>query len=88
MAKAGVVHGDINDRNILLTSNNRLVLIDLGEVAPGYISDAHALGRMIHWMVEKVSWTEPEAEERLRQVGECLRVETGNLLSGKVGSSL
>ncbi|KAI1401081.1 hypothetical protein F4819DRAFT_496924 [Hypoxylon fuscum] len=87
MANAGVVHGDINDRNTLLTPDNRLVLIDLGEVAPDYISDAYALGTMILWAVEKVSWTKPDAEERARQIGAYLQTETENPFSRSVGPS-
>jgi hypothetical protein len=63
-----VVHGDINDRNILLKSasdhggfapasgpSSILVRVDLDDVAPEYFSDAHALGVLLGWCVERCS---------------------------------
>ncbi|TPX16393.1 uncharacterized protein E0L32_004042 [Thyridium curvatum] len=79
LAKAGVVHGDVNDRNTLLTPDNRLVLVDMGEVAPDYVSDVHALGRMMLWALEMVSWTTPGAEDRVRQIATQLLAETGGM---------
>lgn len=93
LARVGVVHGDINDRNTLLKppldhkasamitttataaaahyEQNRLVLIDFGDLAPEYKNDAFALGELLLWcMVRCSGW---DAEER-RKVGDMAGV--------------
>ncbi|KAH7309079.1 hypothetical protein B0I35DRAFT_482812 [Stachybotrys elegans] len=72
LARVGVLHGDINDRNTLLTPQNDLVMVDLGEVAPFYKGDANALGKMITWALESVDW-DPDVMKRVRVVAECLQ---------------
>jgi hypothetical protein len=57
LGECGVVHGDIKYWNTVLLQEQeggegRLVLIDLGMVAPGYDGDAWALGRLLLWCVE------------------------------------
>lgn len=71
LARAGVVHGDITDRNTLCMEDGQLVFIDLGDVAPGYQGDSHAMGLMIRWVLERVDWNAPTME-RVRKVGRCL----------------
>ncbi|KAL5313674.1 hypothetical protein ACEPPN_018095 [Leptodophora sp. 'Broadleaf-Isolate-01'] len=67
LAQVGVVHGDINERNTLkkphevnaaegYQEQNRLVLVDFGDVAPEYKSDAFALGELFIWCKERSSW--------------------------------
>lgn len=73
--RAGVVHGDVADRNTLMAPDGRLLLIDLGEIAPDYVSDAHALGDLIFWMLERVSWDDAEATARVRKMAEYLKTE-------------
>jgi serine/threonine protein kinase len=82
LAKVGVVHGDINERNTLLKPDeataavegsqgpNRLVLVDFGSVAPGYKNDAFALGELFIWCKDRSSW----GVEDLRRVGDAARV--------------
>lgn len=65
-----MLHGDIVDRNALLTLDNRLVLIDLVQVAPEYRGDAHALGSMMLWAVAKVDWG-TAAVERVKKIDIC-----------------
>ncbi|VUC25083.1 unnamed protein product [Clonostachys rosea] len=65
LSRAGVLHGDVADRNTLLTPDNRLLLIDMGEVAPDYKGDAHALGKMMDWVCERVDW-DTEALSRVK----------------------
>ncbi|CAH0043724.1 unnamed protein product [Clonostachys solani] len=71
LARAGVVHGDITDRNTLCMEDGQLVFIDLGGVAPDYQGDSHAMGLMITWALERVDWGVPTME-RVRKVGRCL----------------
>jgi hypothetical protein len=67
LAQAGVVYGDINDRNTLIKPHeaasaegyqgqSRLVLVDFGDVAPEYKNDAFALGELFIWYKERSSW--------------------------------
>lgn len=67
LAQAGVVHGDINDRNTLrkpheataaeeYQGQSRLVLVDFGDIAPEYKNDAFALGELFIWCKERSSW--------------------------------
>jgi serine/threonine protein kinase len=67
LARAGVMHGDICDRNILkkptgvttadgTQAQHRLILIDLGSVAPEYKNDAFALGQVFLWCKEHSLW--------------------------------
>jgi serine/threonine protein kinase len=68
LAQAGVVHGDINERNTLIRPHeaaasakgfqgqSRLVLVDFGDVAPEYKNDAFALGELFIWCKERSSW--------------------------------
>ncbi|KAK0111711.1 hypothetical protein ONS95_002054 [Cadophora gregata] len=55
MSSAAIMHGDINERNTLLVSASRkpgrLMLCDLGSVAPDYQSDAVALGELLLWLI-------------------------------------
>jgi serine/threonine protein kinase len=67
LAQAGVVHGDINERNTLkkpheataakgYQGQSRLVLVDFGDMAPEYKNDAFALGDLFIWCEERSSW--------------------------------
>jgi len=71
LAKIGVAHGDINERNVLLKpccdlaatytaegylEKSRLVLVDFGEVAPDYQGDVYALGELFGWCAEGCAW--------------------------------
>ncbi len=51
LRECGVEHGDIKYWNTVLLKE-RLLLIDLGSVAPGYDGDAKALGTLLLWCVE------------------------------------
>lgn len=72
LARIGIVHGDINDRNTLLSPDGQLNLVDLGEVEPDYRSDAYALGNMMLWAMERVQWESTE-RERIRNIGRALQ---------------
>jgi hypothetical protein len=57
LGECGVVHGDIRYWNTVLQPSerdgeSRLVLIDLGNVAPEYDGDAKALGRLLLWCLD------------------------------------
>ena len=67
LVKAGVIHSDINNRNILIEpgeattlykcqGTNSLVLVDFGEIAPDYKNDAFALGELFIWCKERSCW--------------------------------
>ncbi|TAQ89913.1 hypothetical protein B7494_g1745 [Chlorociboria aeruginascens] len=67
LAQAGVVHGDINERNTLTKpykaataegyqGQYRLVLVDFGDMAREYKNDAFALGELFIWCKERSSW--------------------------------
>ncbi|KAE9369883.1 hypothetical protein N431DRAFT_547196 [Stipitochalara longipes BDJ] len=67
LAQAGVVHGDINERNTLkkpheataaegYQGQSRLVLVDFGDMAPEYKNNAFALGELFIWCKERSSW--------------------------------
>ncbi|KAF2671606.1 hypothetical protein BT63DRAFT_467689 [Microthyrium microscopicum] len=64
LQRAGVLHGDINDRNTLFMSSEegtqQLVLVDLGSIAPEYQGDANALGDLSLWIMERSSWSTTE----------------------------
>lgn len=89
LARARVVHGDINDRNTLLSPHKliastegcqesyRLVLIDLGSVAPEYQSDAVALGQLSVWCSERAS--QESAEHGKIEAAARILQETGDL---------
>jgi hypothetical protein len=66
LAQAGVVHGDINERNTLkkpleatavkgYQGQSRLILVDFSEIAPEYKNDAFALGELFIWCKERSS---------------------------------
>ncbi|KAI1864707.1 hypothetical protein JX265_008431 [Neoarthrinium moseri] len=56
LSKCGIVHGDICNWNVVLTQpvlqTARLLLIDMGDIAPGYEGDADALGNLLLWCLE------------------------------------
>ena len=81
LARIGIVHGDINDRNTLLSPDGQLNLVDLGEVEPDYKSDAYALGSMMLWAMERVQWEETE-RERIKNIGKALQSMWENLAVG------
>ena len=88
LARAGVVHGDINDRNTLLKpfeesdgearhEQSRLVLVDLGDTAPEYKSDAYALGDLLIWCMDKCSlWS--DADRKMVQNAAMVLKDTGD----------
>lgn len=56
LSKTGVVHGNINHSNLILTEGNcsqvsRLLLMGLGGKAPGYKSDADGLADTLFWLL-------------------------------------
>lgn len=61
LSKCGVKHGDIKSWNTVLQpaqpgeTERKLVLIDLGTVAPEYDGDAKALGALLLWCLEHAS---------------------------------
>lgn len=72
LARVGIVHGDINDRNTLLSPDGQLYLVDLGEVEPDYKSDAYALGSMMLWATDRVSWSDGD-KDRVQNISRCLQ---------------
>lgn len=85
LSQAGVVHGDIVDRNTLLKPDDEtavevcqgqshLVLVDLGCVAPKYKNDAFALGELFIWCKERSSWDVSD----LRKVEDAAQVLKDN----------
>ena len=59
LSRCGVVHGDICHWNVVLTQPEstalqaaRLLLIDMGDIAPDYEGDADALGNLFLWCLE------------------------------------
>ncbi|PVH78539.1 hypothetical protein DL98DRAFT_656088 [Cadophora sp. DSE1049] len=85
LSRVGIVHGDINERNTLLRSASRepcrMMLCDLGSVAPDYQSDAVALGELLLWCSEHVSLT-GAGPEKLEAAAKILQ------LTGKFDDAL
>ncbi|KAH8761811.1 hypothetical protein F5882DRAFT_453524 [Hyaloscypha sp. PMI_1271] len=87
LAQAGVVHGDINERNTLrkpleatavkgYQGQSRLVLVDFGEMAPEYKNDAFALGELFIWCKERSSWGVSD-QRKVEDAAQVLK-ENGN----------
>lgn len=88
LARVGVVHGDINDRNTLLKPHvpassremfqemHRLVLIDFGSVAPDYQTDAFALGQLFILCIERGSWD--SAMQKRIEIAAKILLENGD----------
>ena len=74
LGEVGVMHGDIKYWNTVLWQRKgvdeeaKLVLIDLGTVAPGYEGDAKALGTLLLWCVENGKGLKEEAVMKARVV--------------------
>ncbi|ROT40476.1 hypothetical protein SODALDRAFT_356465 [Sodiomyces alkalinus F11] len=83
----GVMHGDICDWNVTIQtplggvaaySRGRLLLVDLGNVAPEYEGDAKILGRLISWVLAHSQIRDRESQARLEEAARILR-EDGDL---------
>lgn len=85
---AGVMHGDINDRNILLQDpgdsasegeDSPLLLIDFGCVPPEYEGDEKALGEFICWYMDKSpsKACNVDARKRVEKAGKDLKKGLG-----------
>jgi hypothetical protein len=84
--RCGVLHGDIRDWNVVIyepetapaTSEGkeraRLMLIDMGDVAPGYEGDAKAMGDLFLWCLEHspTLTSDPEVKRRVEEAAEIL----------------
>ncbi|KAL2753496.1 hypothetical protein ACRALDRAFT_1065217 [Sodiomyces alcalophilus JCM 7366] len=86
----GIMHGDICDWNVTIQtplggvaaySRGRLLLIDLGNVAPEYEGDARMLGRLISWVLAHSQIRDAESRSRLEEAARILR-EDGDLDRG------
>jgi len=79
LVAAGVVHGDICERNVCVTDDS-IQLIDFGEIAPDYMNDTVAAGHLLLRCAEKVN------------VGRCQRnnwMEAGrHLIEGDIKTAL
>lgn len=90
MNRMGIMHGDICDWNVTIQtplggvaaySRGRLLLIDLGNVAPEYEGDARMLGRLISWVLAHSQIRDAESRSRLEEASRILR-EDGDLDRG------
>jgi tRNA A-37 threonylcarbamoyl transferase component Bud32 len=63
LQSAGVVHGDICERNVCIDGSS-ILLIDFGEVAPKYQNDIVATGRLFQWCTDRLSEAERERVSR------------------------
>lgn len=75
LSKCGIVHGDICHWNVILPQpgstalhTRKLLLIDLGDIAPDYEGDAHALGSLLLWCLEHSAELKNSAATRKRIV--------------------
>ncbi|PNY26618.1 Uncharacterized protein TCAP_03450 [Tolypocladium capitatum] len=84
LSRCGVMHGDINEWNTVLcrasasdsgSERSRLLLIDLGDEAPGYEGDEKALGSLFLWCLEHAPSLRggPEGAQRIRTAAAMLR---------------
>lgn len=69
LRSAHVVHGDICERNVCLNGSS-ILLIDFGEVAPGYRNDIIATGTLLQWCMKEFS--EVERERLARAASELI----------------
>jgi hypothetical protein len=73
LGKCGVEHGDIKYWNTVLqpgegSAEEKLVLIDLGSVAPEYPGDAKALGTLLLWCLGHARGLREDVEAKARVV--------------------
>ncbi|KIJ31132.1 hypothetical protein M422DRAFT_61682 [Sphaerobolus stellatus SS14] len=84
LSQCGIMHGDINDWNTILPQPTtfpsgvgqvKLLLIDLGEVGPGYEGDSKALGDLFLWCLEHapILRNSPGASKRVEAAAEVLK---------------
>jgi len=63
------LHGDIVDRNVLLHrvgDRRKLMLTDLGDIAPEYNGDASALADLFRWCIEHVPRLKGDRDAQIR----------------------
>lgn len=84
--KCGIIHGDICYWNVILTQPEsiasqaaRLLLIDMGDVAPYYKNDADALGGFFLWCVEHSSDLKGYARGKKRIVTAAVLLREGDI---------
>ncbi|KAI1376904.1 hypothetical protein F4677DRAFT_418485 [Hypoxylon crocopeplum] len=86
LSKCGIVHGDICYWNVILTQPNstacqaaRLLLIDMGDVAPDYENDVDALGNLFLWCLEHSTVLKDNAKTQKRIVTAAALLKEGDL---------
>ncbi|KAH9909412.1 hypothetical protein F4778DRAFT_716653 [Xylariomycetidae sp. FL2044] len=83
LSKCGIIHGDICYWNVVLAQpalqNARLLLIDMGEVAPDYEGDADALGNFLLWCLERSTELRDADATRKRILIAAAMAKTGHL---------
>ncbi|KAI0011987.1 hypothetical protein F4779DRAFT_569917 [Xylariaceae sp. FL0662B] len=83
LSRCGIVHGDICHWNVVLAQpalqTARLLLIDMGDVAPDYEGDADALGNLLLWCLEHSTELKDAAATRKRIVIAAALLKGGHL---------
>ncbi|KAM0276782.1 hypothetical protein ACHAQH_006371 [Verticillium albo-atrum] len=75
--RQGIMHGDICDWNVTVqppvilgagrSQGGKLLLVDLGNVAPDYEGDAQILGKLLHWCLQhcEALRRDPDVKQRV-----------------------
>lgn len=83
LSRCGIVHGDICYWNVILAQpalqTARLLLIDMGDVAPDYEGDADALGNLLLWCLEHSTALKDAAATRKKIVIAAAFLKGGHL---------
>ncbi|KAK3945568.1 hypothetical protein QBC46DRAFT_444976 [Diplogelasinospora grovesii] len=86
LSRCDIVHGDICHWNVVLTQPEstalqaaRLLLIDLGDIAPDYEGDADALGNLLLWCLEHSAELKDTTAIRKRIVIAAALLKAGDL---------
>ncbi|KAI1400597.1 hypothetical protein F4819DRAFT_487401 [Hypoxylon fuscum] len=86
LSKCGITHGDICYWNVVITEPEltashaaRLLLIDMGDVAPDYENDADALENLFLWCLEHSTRLKDNKRARKRIVTAAVLLKGGDL---------
>ncbi|KAM9876254.1 hypothetical protein VDGL01_09629 [Verticillium dahliae] len=86
----GIMHGDICDWNVTIQSQEmaeetthpeggKLLLVDMGNVAPDYQGDAQVLGKLFHWCLQHSEALGRNSDIKQRVVSAANLLEKGDL---------
>ena len=85
LSKCGITHGDICHWNVVFTQSKltaswatRLLLIDLGDVAPDYQGDADALGNFFLWCLGRSAGLKDDDKIKKRVMASAILLKDGD----------